>query len=70
MTERRERQLKQEGVDFSKVERQVQHIMEDFKLKDFSLRESQLVVKKLDCVLCKMERRNPGTKLNEIVSQD
>lgn len=67
--ERRERQLKNEGVRIKMIERKTMQIIEELKKENYTLLEGRLLATELSCVLTEMEKHSSRIRLSEISSQ-
>lgn len=67
--ERRERQLKKEGVRIKMIEGKTMQIIEELKKENYTLLEGRLLATELSCVLTEMEKHSSRIRLSEISSQ-
>ena len=62
-SERRRKQLKNEGVDTELVEETADRLLKVMKEAELTVREGILAIKKMDCILSEMTKCNPNSKI-------
>lgn len=68
INKRRKQQLIMEGIDPEKIEENVQFLFQEMRKRHLTLKEAQIVVSNLDCIIRKLEKRNPDIPLSAINS--